>query len=90
MAVFFAGPLIIIVLLIVLLSAALFVVRQQQAYSIDRFGKFCKVQFAAIHIRMKFVDRLAMKTNMRANQLHVQLDTKPLDNVFVTGVTSNL
>ena len=44
MAVFFAGPLIIIVLLIVLLSAALFVVPQQQAYIIERFGKFLKVQ----------------------------------------------
>lgn len=49
MAVFFAGPLIIIVLLIVLLSAALFVVPQQQAYIIERFGKFLKVQFAGIH-----------------------------------------
>ena len=45
MAVFFAGPLIIIVLLIVLLSAALFVVPQQQAYIIERFGKFLKFQF---------------------------------------------
>lgn len=54
MAVFFAGRLIalliIIVLLIVLLSAALFVVPQQQAYIIERFGKFLKVQFAGIHI----------------------------------------
>jgi regulator of protease activity HflC (stomatin/prohibitin superfamily) len=58
MAVFFAGPLIIIVLLIVLLSAALFVVPQQQAYIIERFGKFLKVQFAGIHIRIPFVDRI--------------------------------
>ena len=69
MAVFFAGRLIalliIIVLLIVLLSAALFVVPQQQAYIIERFGKFLKVQFAGIHIRIPFVDRIAMKTNMR-------------------------
>ena len=88
MAVFFAGPLIIIVLLIVLLSAALFVVPQQQAYIIERFGKFLKVQSAAIHIRIPFVDRIAMKTNMRVNQLNVQLETKTLDNVFVTVVAS--
>ena len=80
MAVFFAGPLIIIVLLIVLLSAALFVVPQQQAYIIERF--------AGIHIRIPFVDRIAMKTNMRVNQLNVQLETKTLDNVFVTVVAS--
>ena len=88
MAVFFAGPLIIIVLLIVLLSAALFVVPQQQAYIIERFGKFLKVQFAGIHVRIPFVDRIAMKTNMRVNQLNVQLETKTLDNVFVTVVAS--
>ena len=88
MAVFFAGPLIIIVLPIVLLSAALFVVPQQQAYIIERFGKFLKVQFAGIHIRIPFVDRIAMKTNMRVNQLNVQLETKTLDNVFVTVVAS--
>ena len=88
MAVFFAGPLIIIVLLIVLLSAALFVVPQQQAYINERFGKFLKVQFAGIHIRIPFVDRIAMKTNMRVNQLNVQLETKTLDNVFVTVVAS--
>ena len=69
MAVFFAGPLIIIVLLIVLLSAALFVVPQQQAYIIERFGKFLKVQFAGIHIRIPFVDRIAMTTNMRVTQV---------------------
>ena len=93
MAVFFAGRLIalliIIVLLIVLLSAALFVVPQQQAYIIERFGKFLKVQFAGIHIRIPFVDRIAMKTNMRVNQLNVQLETKTLDNVFVTVVAIN-
>ena len=69
-------------------AAALFVVPQQQAYIIERFGKFLKVQFAGIHIRIPFVDRIAMKTNMRVNQLNVQLETKTLDNVFVTVVAS--
>ena len=80
--------LILLVVLIVLLFAALFIVPQQQAYIIERFGKFLKVQFAGIHIRIPFVDRIAMKTNMRVNQLNVQLETKTLDNVFVTVVAS--
>lgn len=46
------------------------------------------MQFAGIHIRIPFVDRIAMKTNMRVNQLNVQLETKTLDNVFVTVVAS--
>ena len=71
-----------------LFLSTLFIVPQQQAYIIERFGKFNKVQFAGIHIRIPFVDRIAMKTNMRVNQLNVQLETKTLDNVFVTVVAS--
>lgn len=79
---------VVIVLLIALLFAAIFIVPQQQAYIIERFGKYLKVQFAGIHVRIPFVDRIAMKTNMRVNQLNVQLETKTLDNVFVTVVAS--
>lgn len=79
---------IILVIIILLLSASVFVVPQQQAYIIERFGKFHKVQFAGIHARIPFVDRIATKTNMRVSQLNVQLETKTLDNVFVTVVAS--
>ena len=80
----------IVVLIIVaaVLGAALFIVPQQQAYIIERFGKFNKVQFAGIHLKIPFVDRIAMKTNMRVSQINVQLETKTLDNVFVTVVAS--
>ena len=86
-------PFLITLLVIALIVAflflsTLFIVPQQQAYIIERFGKFNKVQFAGIHIRIPFVDRIAMKTNMRVNQLNVQLETKTLDNVFVTVVAS--
>ena len=79
-------PFLITLLVIALIVAflflsTLFIVPQQQAYIIERFGKFNKVQFAGIHIRIPFVDRIAMKTNM-------QLETKTLDNVFVTVVAS--
>ena len=79
---------IILALIVVLLVASIFIVPQQQAYIIERFGKFHTVQFAGIHARMSIVDRIAMKTNMRVNQLNVQLETKTLDNVFVTVVAS--
>ncbi len=86
-------PFLITLLVIALIVAflflsTLFIVPQQQAYIIERFGKFNKVQFAGIHIRIPFVDRIAIKTNMRVNQLNVQLETKTLDNVFVTVVAS--
>ncbi|QOL32893.1 SPFH domain-containing protein [Bifidobacterium eulemuris] len=79
---------VLLALIVVLLFAAIFIVPQQQAYIIERFGKLHKVQFAGIHVRIPFVDRIAMKTNMRVNQLNVQLETKTLDNVFVTVVAS--
>nr|WP_094667838.1 SPFH domain-containing protein [Bifidobacterium myosotis] len=92
MAAMFGGTMILLIILLVviflLLCAAFFVVPQQQAYIIERFGKFQKVQFAGIHMRIPLVDRIAMKTNMRVNQLNVQLETKTLDNVFVTVVAS--
>ena len=79
---------VLLVPIIILLCASIYIVPQQQAFIIERFGKFNTVQFAGIHIRIPFVDRIAMKTNMRGNQLNVQLETKTLDNVFVTVVAS--
>lgn len=79
---------VVLVIVAAVLGAALFIVPQQQAYIIERFGKFNKVQFAGIHLKIPFVDRIAMKTNMRVSQINVQLETKTLDNVFVTVVAS--
>nr|WP_223847549.1 SPFH domain-containing protein [Bifidobacterium callitrichos] len=80
--------LVLVVIILALLISAIFIVPQQQAFIIERFGKFQSVQFAGIHMRIPIVDRIAMKTNMRVNQLNVQLETKTLDNVFVTVVAS--
>ncbi|KFJ08087.1 SPFH domain-containing protein [Bifidobacterium tsurumiense] len=79
---------ILIAILIAFLAASVFIVPQQQAYIVERFGKFQSVMFAGIHMRIPFVDRIAMKTNMRVSQLNVKLETKTLDNVFVTVVAS--
>ena len=64
---------VVLVIIVAVLGAALFIVPQQQAYIIERFGKFNKVQFAGIHLKIPFVDRIAMKTNMRVSQINVQL-----------------
>ncbi|MDF7664210.1 SPFH domain-containing protein [Bifidobacterium sp. ESL0763] len=79
---------VILIIIVALVIAGLFVVPQQQAYVIERFGKFLIVQFAGIHVKIPVVDRIATKTNMRVNQLNVKLETKTLDNVFVTVVAS--
>jgi regulator of protease activity HflC (stomatin/prohibitin superfamily) len=85
------GLIVLIVLLLIVaisIGASIFVVPQQQAYVIQRFGKFRKVEFAGIHVKIPYVDTIATKTNLRVNQLNVQLETKTLDNVFVTVVAS--
>ena len=41
-----------------------------------------------LSLMIPFVDRISTKTNMRVSQLNVQLETKTLDNVFVTVVAS--
>ena len=79
---------VLIVIVVLLLCSALYVVPQQQAYIIERFGKFHKVQYAGLRMKIPFVDRIAQKTNMRVSQLNVKLETKTLDNVFVTVVAS--
>ncbi|GAA6122943.1 SPFH domain-containing protein [Bifidobacterium psychraerophilum] len=79
---------VIVVLLLWLLFSALYIVPQQQAYIVERLGKFKNVTFAGLHLKIPVIDRIAMKTNMRVNQLNVQLETKTLDNVFVTVAAS--
>ncbi|MFT8592298.1 MAG: SPFH domain-containing protein [Bifidobacterium sp.] len=82
------STIILIVLILVLLYGSLYVVPQQQAYIVERLGKFKKVTYAGLHVKIPIVDRISMKTNMRVNQLSVKLETKTLDNVFVTVVVS--
>lgn len=79
---------VIAVLLLIVLCCSCYIVPQQQAYIIERFGKFKKVTFAGIHVKIPFVDQIAMKTNMRVSQLNVKIETKTLDNVFVEIVAS--
>ncbi len=78
----------ILVILVVVVAAGMYIVPQQQAFIIERFGKFHKVQYAGFHVKIPVVDHIATKTNMRVSQLNVQLETKTLDNVFVTVVAS--
>ncbi|RBP99058.1 SPFH domain-containing protein [Bifidobacterium xylocopae] len=79
---------VLVVLLVLVLVSGVFVVPQQQAYIIERFGKFHRVALAGLHVKVPFVDRVATRTNLRVNQLNVKLETKTRDNVFVTVVVS--
>ena len=83
---------IILILLAVLTLAAvgagLFQVSQQQAVVIERLGKYHRVAFVGLHVKIPFVDRIVNRMNLRVSQLDVSIETKTLDNVFVTVVAS--
>ncbi|PWG59680.1 SPFH domain-containing protein [Bifidobacterium catulorum] len=78
----------ILVIVVVLLFLSLYIVPQQNAYVIERLGKFHAVTVAGLHMKIPFIDRIAQKMNLRVSQLDVKLETKTLDNVFVTVVAS--
>lgn len=80
--------LLFILVLVVLLVLGLYIVPQQNAYVIERLGKFHTVSVAGLHFKIPFIDRIAQKMNLRVNQLDVKLETKTLDNVFVTVIAS--
>lgn len=73
-----------IVVLLLLAGSTVYIVPQQGAYIIERLGRFHKVSRAGIHVKIPFIDAIASKTNLRVSQLDVTLETKTLDNVFVT------
>ncbi len=79
---------IIIALVIIILASCAYVVPQQQAFIIERFGKFNTVSLAGLHFKIPLVDRVAHKTGLRVQQLIVRVETKTLDNVFVNVVVS--
>lgn len=81
---------IIVAALIVLLCfiPVIYIVPQQNAYVIERLGKYQTISLAGLHMRIPFVDRIAGKMSLRVSQLDIRLETKTLDNVFVTVVAS--
>ena len=79
---------VVLALIILLLIASLYIVPQQNAYVIERLGKFHTVSTAGLHVKIPIIDRIAQKMNLRVSQLDVKLETKTLDNVFVTVVAS--
>lgn len=79
---------VVLLIALVAFSSTVVIVPQQRAFIIERFGKFNSVFEAGIHFKIPFADRIAARTSLRVGQLNVKLETKTLDNVFVTVVAS--
>lgn len=67
-----------------ILLSALFTVKQETAVIVERLGKFHSVRHAGLHLKIPIIDNIARRLNLKIQQLDVVVDTKTLDNVFIT------
>ena len=75
-------------LLLILFANSLFVVRQQTVAVIERFGRFKRVAYAGLNIKVPIIDRIVARPSLRIQQLDVEIETKTKDNVFVRCIVS--
>jgi len=55
---------------------------------IERFGKFDRLAKAGFHVLCVPIDQLVATLSFRVQQLNVKVETKTLDNVFLTAAVS--
>jgi regulator of protease activity HflC (stomatin/prohibitin superfamily) len=78
-----------VVFLIVLgVGGSLFVVNQQTAVVVQRFGRFARVAYPGLNLKIPFIESTAGRLNLRVQQLDVRVETKTEDNVFVHVVVA--
>lgn len=78
------GLILIVLIVSVVLFFALFTVKQETAAIVERLGKFHSVRHAGLHLKIPIIDNVAKRLNLKIQQLDVVVDTKTLDNVFIT------
>ena len=84
-AIFAMLPTLIVILIILLaIGGAFFVVQQQNAYIIERLGKYNRIVGPGFHFKIPLLERVAAKVGMRTNQIDFRIDAKTQDNVTVT------
>ncbi|MBF0452998.1 MAG: SPFH domain-containing protein [Candidatus Magnetomorum sp.] len=79
---------VLITMLIFLVPATFFTVTQQRVAIIERFGKFKRVARAGLRMKIPFMESIADFVNLKIQQLDVMIETKTLDNVFLTLTVS--
>ncbi|MFN0047762.1 MAG: SPFH domain-containing protein [Cytophagales bacterium] len=76
-------PVILLLVLFLVFYGGWYTVKEQQAVIIQRLGKFEKVAFAGLHLKIPFLDAIAGRVTLKVQQLDVGVETKTQDNVFV-------
>ena len=75
---------IFLVLAFFVATTAFFVVKQQTAVIIQRFGKFQSIRHAGLHFKVPIIDQIAGRISLKIQQLDVPVETKTLDDVFMS------
>lgn len=76
------------IVLFLLIADGFFVVRQQTVAIVERFGRFKTAAKAGLNLKIPLIDRVVGKSNLRIQQLDVEIETKTKDNVFVRCIVS--
>lgn len=65
-----------------------FIVSTAEVAIIERFGKFARLGQAGLNVVVCPCEEQAGRLSFRVQQLNVKVETKTLDNVFLTAVVS--
>ncbi|MBN1637443.1 MAG: SPFH domain-containing protein [Ignavibacteriales bacterium] len=68
---------------LIFLTKMFFMVKQQTTVVIERFGRFKKIAYPGLRMKIPFIDQIIARVNMRIRQLDVGVETKTDDDVFV-------
>jgi regulator of protease activity HflC (stomatin/prohibitin superfamily) len=72
----------------VTLPQTVYSVKQQSNVIIERFGRFHKIQEPGLHVKVPFIDKKVGHSDLRIQQLDLNVETKTKDNVFVNIAVS--
>lgn len=68
---------------VVTLPQTVYSVKQQSNVIIERFGKFKTITGPGLHVKVPFIDKKVGHSDLRIQQLDLNIETKTKDNVFV-------
>ena len=80
------APIVLILIALFFFFSTLFVVGQQDAFIIQRLGKFSRVARAGLNFKIPVLELVAGRLSLRIRELDIPGQFKTSDNVFVTMV----
>lgn len=81
-------PTTVIIIGLFIAFISLFTVKQQSVALIERFGKFVRIASPGLNFKIPFIESIRGIVSLRLMQLDVEVETKTMDDVFVTIIAS--